>query len=264
MVHRRVAGRSAEDAAVAGDGIPGHGGEDGALARSGRSVNAEEIACREGALDREALLGIQRVDPLGGFLGLEARALPAEEHRAAPAGSAPVTRGDLGDGGVGAAERHVVRDQVHHQSAGPDEVGGRTIERELQAAAAAPDDQRPLGWRDFRPSWPGLHHVAGAERIAPGLAPSAGQGDQETAAEPDVLVGCLEVSGREAQRLALPLREAGPLAGKPLLLGAALEREEAAQVLEVLGPGWSGGHAPSCHRKRGGEVTVDPGAEGLR
>src|SRR5215469_4214532 len=88
MVHRRVAGSGAEDAAVAGDRFPGDRREDGALAGARRTVDAEEVAGGESALDREALLRVQRIEPLGRLLRLEARRLLAEEDIAATAGRA--------------------------------------------------------------------------------------------------------------------------------------------------------------------------------
>jgi hypothetical protein len=256
VVHRGVAGRGAEDASVPGDGVPGDGRQDRALAGTRRTVDAEEIARRESALHGEALLRVQGVEALGRPLGLEARRFPAEEHVPAAARTTSIPGGNLDDGGVGANEGDVVRHQVQDQPATADEIGRGAIERELHAAPASPGNERALGWSDLGPPGTGLHDVTGAEGVPPGLPAGTSEGDEEPASEPHVLVGGLEVAGGEAQRLPLALGAPGALAGEALLLGAALEHEEAAKVLEVLGPGRSGGHAPSCHQ--------DPEIPGLR
>jgi hypothetical protein len=257
VIHRGVAGRRAEDAAVPGDGVPGDGCQDGALAGARRTVDAEQVARGETALHGEALLRVQGIEALGRSLGLDARRLLAEEHVPAAARSASIGGGHLDDGCVGAGEGDVVRHEIQDQAATADEFGRGAIERELHAAAASPGDERALGCGDLGTPGTCLHDVTGAEGVPPGLAAGAGERDEEAASEPHVLVGGLEVAGGEAERLPLALGEPGALAGEALLLGAALEREEAAQTLEVLGPGWSCGHAPSCPKIQGHRACVE-------
>ena len=248
VVHRGVAGRGAEDPPWRAAAPRATSASTVLLPVPGGPWTQKTVPRSEGALHGEALLRVQGVEVPGRVVGLEARWLLAEEHLAAPARGAPIAGGDLDDRGVGPSKRDVVRHQVEHEPSGADELGWGTVEGELDGDPAAPGDERALGRGDLGAPGPGLHHVAGAERVPPRLSPGAGEGDEEAASEAHVLVGGLEVPGGEAERLALTLGEAGPLAGEAFLLRASLAREELTQPVEVLGSGRSGGHASSCQR----------------
>ena len=189
VVHRGIARGGAEDAPVPGDRVGCHRGEHGALPGPRRAVDAEDVARGQRALHRQPLLRVERLHSLGGPLRLEARGLPAQQEGATSPGRPAVSGRHLGDRGVGAAERHVVGDEVQHQPAGADEVGRRPVERELDPVPPAARDQCPLRGSHLRAPGPRLDHVARAEGVAPRHPPGTGQRHQEAAAEAHVLVG---------------------------------------------------------------------------